>query len=82
MSQNEFLDLNTLKADIESYLGWGKINQWTNYDFERLSDQIEEKTSVRLSVSTLKRIFGKVQYQGDPSQNTLNTLCKFIGHQD
>lgn len=60
-------------------LGWGDAASWTNEDFEQLSDRIFEKTSVRLSVSTLKRIWGKVKYDHSPAMATLNALARYAG---
>ncbi|MDF7819253.1 hypothetical protein P1X15_16660 [Runella sp. MFBS21] len=71
-----------LKSQIESHLQWGESSVWNNYDFEKLSEQITEKTSVSLSVSTLKRIFGKVSYKSEPSMTTLNALAQFLDYED
>jgi hypothetical protein len=67
---------------IEKRLGWGNRDDWTNYDFERLSDRIQEKTGTQLSVTTLKRLWGRVNYQSSPSMATLNALAQFLGHED
>lgn len=64
---------------IERSLNWGSSENWTNQDFENLSEKIFEKTQVRLSVSTLKRIWGKVRYDSSPTPATLNVLAKFVG---
>lgn len=64
---------------IEQSLNWGSSENWTNQDFENLSEKIFEKTQVRLSVSTLKRIWGKVRYDSSPTPATLNVLAKFVG---
>lgn len=64
---------------IEKSLNWGSSDNWTNQDFENLSEKILEKTQVRLSVSTLKRIWGKVRYDSSPTPATLNVLAKFVG---
>lgn len=64
---------------IEQSLNWGDSNSWTNEDFENISDRIFEKTQTRLSVSTLKRIWGKVRYESSPNIATLNALAKFLG---
>lgn len=71
-----------LKAQIETQLHWGASELWTNYDFEKLSDAIAEKTGVSLSVSTLKRIFGKVQYKSKPALSTLNALAQYLNYND
>ena len=55
--------------------------QWTSEDFEQLSDKIFERTQVRLSVTTLKRIWGKVKYDSSPNVVTLNALAKYMGYE-
>lgn len=71
-----------LRTLIEEQLQWGESMGWNNYDFEKLSDKIQEKTGVTLSVSTLKRIFGRVNYKSAPSLTTLNILTQFAGFKD
>jgi hypothetical protein len=71
--------LEQCKRLIETSLGWGNSALWTNEDFETLSDRIAEKTSVSLSVSTLKRIWGKVKYDSSPTMATLNALARYAG---
>lgn len=74
--------ISKLKTQLERQLQWGESTVWSNYDFEKLSAQIAEKTSVSLSVSTLKRIFGKVNYKSEPSLTTLNALSQFLNYDD
>ena len=64
---------------IETSLGWGDASSWSNEDFDQLSERIFEATAVRLSVSTLKRIWGKVKYDSTPTTATLNALARFAG---
>src|SRR5579872_6067278 len=71
--------LEQCKHLIEASLGWGNAASWTNEDFDTLSDRIFERTSVRLSVSTLKRIWGKVRYDSSPTTATLNALARYAG---
>ncbi|MEJ0104517.1 MAG: hypothetical protein WDO19_19000 [Bacteroidota bacterium] len=71
-----------LRTLIEEQLQWGESTGWSNYDFEKLSNRVQEKTGVTLSVSTLKRIFGRVNYKSAPSLTTLNTLTQFAGFED
>jgi hypothetical protein len=71
--------LEQCKKLIETSLGWGDPASWTNEDFETLSDRIADRTSVRLSVSTLKRIWGKVKYDSSPTMATLNALARYAG---
>lgn len=65
---------------IEARMGWGRSAEWQRGDFETLSSRIQEETGVLLSVSTLKRVWGKVKYDSLPSLTTLNTLARFAGH--
>ena len=71
--------LEHCKRLIGTSLGWGDAASWTNEDFDTLSDLIFDKTSVRLSVSTLKRIWGKVRYDSSPTTATLNALARYAG---
>lgn len=72
-------DINTCLNVIEDRLGWGAADSWTNQDFELLGEEIFQKTNVHLSITTLKRIWGKVEYQGKPSTTTLNVLAQYLG---
>ncbi len=67
---------------IEKKLNWGNSKEWTNYDFEKLSTIIRDETNVALSVTTLKRLCGKIKYDNLPTVTTLNTLAKFVGYED
>ena len=68
------------RTKIEQILNWGDSSLWTNSDFELLSEKIFEKTAVRLSISTLKRIWGKVKYDNSPTAATLNALANFLDY--
>jgi hypothetical protein len=67
---------------IETRLNRGESVDWTTYDFEQLSEAILEVTGVTLSVTTLKRIWGKLPYNNIPATTTLNTLAQFSGYKD
>lgn len=67
---------------IGQKLGWGDSDDWQNQDFETLSARIFDQTQVVLSVSTLKRVWGKVKYDSLPSLTTLNTLAIFAGYEN
>ncbi|MGI9550745.1 MAG: hypothetical protein ACR2MT_06055 [Aurantibacter sp.] len=64
---------------IEDKLGWGTGDTWGNKDFEQLSERIFKKTNKRLSVTTLKRIWGRAEWVANPSMATLDILSEFIG---
>ena len=65
---------------IEQKLNWRPAEEWRNYEFTELSEKILDATSVNLSPTTLKRIFGKLKYESLPSSATLNALAAFLGY--
>ena len=67
---------------IEEKLGWGKSSLWHNDVFIELSEIIQKKTNVLLSPTTLKRIWGKVNYSNAPSITTLNTVAQFADYKN
>ncbi|QMW03309.1 hypothetical protein [Spirosoma foliorum] len=75
-------DLLRCKQLIEQKLDWGAGETWTSVDFENLQQRILDETGVSLSASTLRRIWGRVDYQHLPSNTTLNTLAQFAGYSD
>lgn len=76
------LSLQQCLQQIESKLGWGASTDWLNQDFQLLSDRIFEETRIRLSITTLKRVWGKVNYDSVPSISTLNALALFLGYEN
>ncbi len=67
-------------SQIEQELGWGTSEYWSDSDFEKLSTLVLGRTSVRLSITTLKRVWGKVSYSGTPATATMNALVGFLGY--
>jgi hypothetical protein len=65
---------------IEAKVGWGPGEAWSTADFERLGEQIAGQTGVSLSVTTLKRVWGRVKYASAPTETTLNALAAFAGY--
>lgn len=78
----EEVDIARCLLLIETRLAWGPGEHWVNYDFEKLSEAIHENTGVRLSVTTLKRIWGRLKYESAPTLTTLNALAQFAGYND
>src|SRR6185437_7016481 len=72
--------LTRCRTLIEQSLNWGDSSTWGNDDFEHLSEKIFDRTKVQLSISTLKRIWGKVRYENFPTTATLNALAGFLGY--
>ncbi len=54
----------------------------TPLDFEWLSEKIFERTSERLSPTTLKRLFGYLNECVKPRNVTLDILARFVGYKD
>ena len=75
-------ELETLLKIIEIKLDWGDSTSWQSQDFENLHHLILEKTGVSLSSSTLRRVWGRVDYKHDPSFTTLNTLSLFADYEN
>ncbi|MEM8763149.1 MAG: hypothetical protein AAGD88_05025 [Bacteroidota bacterium] len=74
--------LEACKRRIEAKFSQGSSLHWTTHDFNRLSEAIHQETGILLSVSTLKRIWQKVNHSSTPNQSTLNALAKFTGAAD
>ena len=51
-----------------------------NNDCNALSEHIFEVTGERLSVSTLKRMFGFVSLEVEPRKSTMDIIAQFIGY--
>src|SRR5258708_26149981 len=72
-------EIRKLLQIIEDQLDWGDAAAWQSKDFESLNELIFEKTKVSLSASTLRRVWGRVEYKHLPSGTTLDTLSRFAG---
>lgn len=79
---NEKVNIEKCRQRIEEKIGWGSSAEWQNQDFEALSERIFRETKVSLSASTLKRLWGKIRYEGTPNISTLNALAQFIGYEN
>lgn len=74
--------IQDLKLVIEKQLNWGSSLNWEQAEFDELSKNIQESTHINLSTTTLKRVWGHVQYINKPSISTLNTLSRFAGFEN
>lgn len=74
--------LRICKAKIAEQLQLGaETGQLRSRDFEYLATCIEENSGIKLSVSTLKRIWKK-GYDKTPHPATLNGLVSILGYED
>lgn len=80
--QKEVVYIDHWKNNVADARGWAGNTDLNDQDFETLANDIFEKTGVLLSITTLKRIWGKVKYQSTPSAVTLNGLAKYIGYEN
>ncbi len=60
------------------------VTEWTDSVFIGLSRELEAETGMRISRSTLKRLFGKMKTQGDykPQKETRHALAIFAGYRN
>lgn len=54
----------------------------TPTEFNEVTVEIERKTGCSISLSSVKRIWGYVRYEGFPSVTTLNNLAKYNGYKN
>jgi len=78
---NKEIDILTrlLKDEIQSK--FGKCVSYAS-DCQFLSEQIQNSTQRQISVSTLKRLFGIIKSNFDPSKYTLDTLAIYLQYSD
>ncbi|QIP15790.1 hypothetical protein G8759_25745 [Spirosoma aureum] len=82
VTQQESQELDRCRKLIEEKVGWGSGGGWATQDFERLSELIAGQTGVSLSITTLKRVWGRVKYESAPTTTTLNALVQFAGYEN
>jgi hypothetical protein len=80
-----FVELQKCLKEIETKLGWGDREKGTNHEFNKLSTAIFEMTKISISVSSLRRLYGKsTSYKKiyNPQIETKNALAAFIGYKN
>jgi len=77
MSTNSNPELENLKTQVAKVYG-GRIS--TTNDFSELAEAIKAKTGQMVSDSTLKRIWGYVNYTPQPHTTTLNIIAQYAGY--
>lgn len=82
MTPQEDTHLARCRRLIEEKVGWGSSKDWSTQDFEQLGEKIIQHTGIKLSVTTLKRIWGRVNYNSAPTLTTLNALATFVGYEN
>jgi hypothetical protein len=81
---NETYYINELIVEIEAKLKWNNIALWTDIDYKKFSQLINDETNISISPQTFKRLFGKVKYKQtySPQPATKDALARFLGHDD
>ncbi len=69
------------KKQIEKKFAFGNGSRYTQRDLETLSQHIEERTGVVLSLSTLKRLW-RDDFKQRPQPATLNALAAVLDYRD
>lgn len=77
--RNDHWYLEIARQQLEQKLGWGTVDEWSSEDFQTLSEAILAATDLSLSVTTLKRLVGRVNYNATPHPSTLNAIARFLG---
>ena len=72
-------EIKRLKNAVEDKVGRKPV---TPTDFNFIAMQIMKETKDNISVSTLKRLWGYVEYKSKPSKPTLSILVRFLGFPD
>jgi len=78
-SEQQYITL--CKRQIEKKFSFGNGHGYTQRDLEILSQRIEEKTGVCISLSTLKRLW-KNNFKQRPQLATLNALAAILDYKD
>ena len=76
---NHSPEIKSLRSDLEQRVGQ---QLQSPADFQLLIQKIWEKNHAVLSLSTIKRLWGYVESNGEPRLSTLNTLAKFLDFTD
>ena len=66
---------------IEQKLDWAESSSWKESEFIELSEMISKASGISISAHTLKRLYGKIEYNEfyNPQRATKNALAKFLG---
>ena len=81
MARSEERLINLCKTQIEQKFSFGPGRGYTQKDLELLCSEIETKTGVVISLSTIKRLW-KGEYKQSPQLATLNALAALLDFKD
>lgn len=72
-------EIIALRKNIEQHIG---RSLQSPSDFQYLIDCVWKKQHLFVSLSTIKRLWGYINSNGQPRLSTLNTLSQFLGYTD
>lgn len=77
-------DVEICIKKIVSRKKWGNPKNWTTEKYHLLSDEITAVTKIRISSTSLRRLFGKDFYKDhyNPQIETKNALASYLGYID
>ena len=81
-SMNMYILLASQQLERKLELLLGKKENWTDREFNSISEKIYSVTACKLSKDTLKRIFGRVIVPGNyiPQKDTLDAIVRYLGY--
>lgn len=82
ISNEEINQIEVLKKLIENKTQWGNHKNWKNREFIYLSDEIYGQINIKISSTTLKRLFGKIESKYLPNVSTLDVLANYLEYKD
>jgi hypothetical protein len=66
---------------IEAQMDWGRIDNWSDFEFERLSDVMHDSTGRRVDRDKLKLIITKKKFDSSLS-TSYDVLAQFLHYSD
>lgn len=80
MTKSNYKIFEKLLSEIEQKLNWGNATFWTNKNYSDLSEKIEKETGIKISLSSVRRMFGRTNEIKNPQTETKNALARFAGY--
>ena len=73
--------IQRLKEDFILFLNMGDPLNWSDNQFKHLSEELANASGIQISITTLKRLFGKIKFKTDykPHDATLNAMALMLG---
>lgn len=67
---------------IEEKLSWKPCEEWRDYEYNLLKEEIFAVSELSISTHTLKRLFGKIKYKAryTPQHATKDALAMYLGY--